>query len=106
MNPQACGPGGRVPDQRECGAKGAAKFQNAGIPLIAVEIPHPGAIYFGADNHRVGLLGGRCLGHFAMQQWQGSVDQILMLGVARSGALVRTRVDGMLDGIKDGLRRR
>jgi len=79
----------------------ASKFQNAGIPLIAVDIPHPAAIYFGADNHLAGLLGGRCLGHHAMQQWQGSVDQILLLGIAQAGALVRTRVDGILDGIKD-----
>jgi ribose transport system substrate-binding protein len=79
----------------------AAKFQNAGIPLIAVDIPHPGATYFGADNHLAGLLGGRCLGHYAMQQWQGSVDEILLLEIARSGPLLRTRVDGILDGIKD-----
>jgi ribose transport system substrate-binding protein len=79
----------------------AAKFQNAGIPLIAVDIPHPGATYFGADNHLAGLLGGRCLGHYAMQQWQGSVDEILLLEIARSGPLIRTRVDGILNGIMD-----
>jgi len=79
----------------------AARFQNAGIPLIAVDIPHPGATYFGADNHLAGLLGGRCLGHYATQRWQGSVDEILLLGVEQAGALVRTRVDGILDGIRD-----
>jgi ribose transport system substrate-binding protein len=79
----------------------ASKFQNAGIPLIAVDFPHPGATYFGADNHLAGALGGRCLGHYAMQRWQGSVDQILLLGIVHAGALVRTRVDGILDGIKE-----
>ncbi len=79
----------------------AAKFQNAGIPLIAVDIPHPGASYFGADNHLAGLLGGSCLGHYATQQWQGSVDDILLLEITKAGPLVRTRVDGILDGIKD-----
>jgi ribose transport system substrate-binding protein len=29
----------------------AARFVEAGIPLIAIEIPHPGAIYFGANNY-------------------------------------------------------
>ena len=79
----------------------AAKFQNAGIPLIAVDIPHPGATYFGADNHLAGLLAGRCLGHYATHQWQGAADDILLLEIARSGPLIRTRVDGILDGIKD-----
>jgi ribose transport system substrate-binding protein len=79
----------------------ASKFQNAGIPLIAVDIPHPGATYFGADNNLAGLLGGRCLGHYATQQWQGSVDEILLLEIARAGPLVRTRVDGILDGVKE-----
>jgi ribose transport system substrate-binding protein len=78
----------------------AAKFQNAGIPLIAVDIPHPGATYFGADNHRAGFLGGRCLGQHAMQRWEGSVDQIILLGIVQAGVMARTRVDGILDGIK------
>ncbi len=79
----------------------ASKFQNAGIPLIAVDIPHPGATYFGADNHLAGLLGGRCLGHYAMHQWQACVDEILLLEIARAGPLVRMRADGILDGLKE-----
>ena len=79
----------------------ASKFQNAGIPLIAVDVPHPGATYFGADHYLAGLLGGRCLGHFASHQWQGSVENILVLEIAQAGPLLRTRVDGILDGIKD-----
>jgi ribose transport system substrate-binding protein len=79
----------------------ASKFQSAGIPLIAVDIPHPGATYFGADNHLAGLLAGRCLGQYAKQQWQGSVDEILLVEIARAGPLVRTRVDGILDGTKE-----
>ncbi len=79
----------------------ASKFQNAGIPLIAVDVPHPGATYFGADHYLAGLLGGRCLGQFARHQWQGSVENILVLEIAQAGPLLRTRVDGILDGIKD-----
>ncbi len=79
----------------------AAKFQNAGIPLLAIDIPYPGATYFGADNHFAGLMGGRCLGQYAAQQWKGSVDDILLLEIVRSGPVVRTRVEGIMDGIKD-----
>ena len=37
----------------------SALFQPAEIPLIAVEIPHPQAVYFGIDNYRAGLAAGR-----------------------------------------------
>ena len=40
----------------------ASKYLEAGIPLIAIDIPHPGATYFGANNYQAGLLGGRYLG--------------------------------------------
>ena len=37
----------------------AAKYREANIPLIAIEVPHPGATYFGANNYEAGLIGGR-----------------------------------------------
>src|SRR5436305_12925468 len=43
----------------------AAKYRAAGIPLMAIEIPHPGATYFGANNYEAGLIGGRYLGRWA-----------------------------------------
>ena len=43
----------------------AAKYMGAGIPMIAIDIPHPGATYFGANNYEAGLLGGRHLGRWA-----------------------------------------
>jgi ribose transport system substrate-binding protein len=33
--------------------------------LIAIDIPHPHATYFGVDNYRVGFEAGECLGQFA-----------------------------------------
>jgi ribose transport system substrate-binding protein len=79
----------------------ASKFQSAGIPLIAIDVPHPGAVYFGADNYAAGLLGGRCLGQYAKYEWQGSADEILLLEISRAGSLVRMRTDGMLAGIRE-----
>ncbi len=34
----------------------AAKYRAANIPLIAIEIPHPGATYYGANNYEAGLM--------------------------------------------------
>ena len=54
----------------------AAKYREAGIPLIAIEIPHPGATYYGANNYEAGLIGGRYLGRWTKQQWHGEADEI------------------------------
>src|SRR5499433_4323344 len=67
----------------------AAKYREAGIPLIAIEIPHPGATYFGANNYEAGLIGGRYLGRWARQHWQSAVDEIVFMALARAGSLPR-----------------
>ena len=36
----------------------ADKIESAGIPMIAVDIPHPHATFFGVDNYRVGFEAG------------------------------------------------
>jgi ribose transport system substrate-binding protein len=81
----------------------AARFSDAGIPLIAIEIPHPGAIYFGANNYQAGLLGGRAIGKWAQQHWDGRPDEILLLEERVAGPLPRARVTGMLAGMREVL---
>src|SRR5262245_59491923 len=76
----------------------AAKYREANIPLIAIEIPHPGATYFGANNYEAGLIGGRYLGRWAKQQWQSNVDEIVLITLDRAGHLPRMRLTGMLGG--------
>jgi len=39
----------------------ASRFQDAHIPFIAVDIPHPGAVFFGGNNYLAGRIGGRAL---------------------------------------------
>ena len=79
----------------------AAKYREANIPLIALEIPHPGATYFGANNYEAGLIGGRYLGRWAKQQWQSNVDEIILITLERAGSLPRMRLTGMLVGMRD-----
>ena len=79
----------------------AAKYREANIPLIAIEVPHPGATYFGANNYEAGLIGGRFLGRWAKQHWQGQVDEIILMALARAGALPKMRLTGMLVGLKE-----
>jgi ribose transport system substrate-binding protein len=79
----------------------AAKYRDANIPLIAIEIPHPGATYFGANNYEAGLIGGRYLGRWAKQRWQGEVDEIVLVALKRAGSLPQMRLTGMLVGMKE-----
>ena len=82
----------------------AAKYHEAKIPLIAIDIPHPGATYFGANNYEAGLLAGRYLGKWARQIWNGQADEILLLELARAGSLPAARVRGAVAGIREVVR--
>ncbi|NUR53250.1 MAG: substrate-binding domain-containing protein [Acidobacteria bacterium] len=79
----------------------AQKYRAAGIPLIAIEIPHPGATYFGANNYEAGLIGGRHLGRWAKQQRCSDADEIVFLALDRAGSLPKMRLTGMLVGMKE-----
>jgi ribose transport system substrate-binding protein len=81
----------------------ANMFHKAAIPTLAIDIPMPSAIYFGADNYAVGILGGEALAHFADRQWRGRVNRILALELPEAGPLTHSRVLGTLEGIRSVL---
>lgn len=78
----------------------AAKFLDANIPVIALEVPHPGATFFGANNYQAGLMGGRALGRWANETWRGRVDEVLLLELPIAGSLVQLRTGGFLAGLR------
>jgi len=77
----------------------AAKYREANIPMIAIDIPHPGATYYGANNYEAGLIGGRYLGRWVKEHWHSEVDEIVLLELPRAGSLPRMRLSGMLVGL-------
>lgn len=79
----------------------ASKYHEATIPMIAIDVPHPGATYFGANNYAAGLMAGRHLGRWAMKQWHGHVDEILLIELARAGTLPASRARGVVAGIRE-----
>src|SRR5207302_1817499 len=81
----------------------AAKYRDAGIPLIAIEIPHPGATYYGANNYEAGLIGGRYLGRWVKRRWESEAEEIILLELPRAGNLPRMRLTGLLVGLKEVL---
>ena len=82
----------------------ASTYLEAGIPLIAIDIPHPGATYFGANNYQAGLLAGRHLGQWAKARWNGQVEEVLLIELSRAGSLVHARMGGVRTGITEILR--
>lgn len=77
----------------------AAKFSDARIPFIALDIPHPGAVYFGADNYKAGRMAGRHLAKWATRHWKANPEQLILLGVDAAGPLLNARLTGVVDGI-------
>ena len=77
------------------------KIAAASIPLIAVDIPHPHATYYGVDNYRVGLEAGSALAAYAQKHWGGSVDWVLGLDLVEAGQLVQSRITGAFAGIRE-----
>ena len=82
----------------------SSRYLDAGIPFIAIHVPHPGATYYGANNYQAGLLAGHYLGRWAKTRWDGRVDEVVLLDVARGGSLIHGRIAGVQVGLKETLR--
>jgi ribose transport system substrate-binding protein len=79
------------------------KVAAANIPLIAIDIPHPNATYFGVDNYRVGVEAGQVLAAHAQTHWSGKADWILGLDLPEAGLLVQGRISGAFEAIQAAL---
>ncbi len=81
----------------------ASKFADAGIPLVAIHTPHPGATFFGGNNYLAGQIAGRALGRWATNAWGGKADAVLLLGHTAAGPLTQSRLTGTAAGISESL---
>jgi ribose transport system substrate-binding protein len=79
----------------------ASNFTHAGIPVIAIHTPHPGAVFFGGNNYLAGRIGGRALGRWAINHWNSEVDSILLLAHFAAGPLTNSRLTGVEAGISE-----
>jgi ribose transport system substrate-binding protein len=78
-------------------------LSSAGIPVIAIDIPHPHATYFGVDNFQVGFEAGELLAQHAIDQWKGKPDWVIGLDIAEAGSFVQSRITGAFQGIRSRL---
>jgi ribose transport system substrate-binding protein len=76
-------------------------FKKADIPLVAIDVPHPNATYFGVDNFEVGYEAASILMRYAQHNWKGKVDRVVGVGFSEAGSFVQNRIVGAFDGIKE-----
>jgi len=81
----------------------ADRIADANIPLIAVDIPHPRATYFGVDNYRVGYEAGTLLADYALSRWKGKTNWVVGLDLEEAGQTVQSRITGAFEGVKSRL---
>ncbi len=79
------------------------KIAAARIPLVAIDIPHPNATFFGVDNYRVGAEAGEVLAQHALSEWNGKVDWVIGLDLPEAGLLVQGRISGAFEAIREAL---
>ncbi len=79
-------------------------FDEAGIPVIAIDIPIPGAIYYGADNYYAGKLAGQGLVQYAEDNWDGQVDLVLVEQQSLAGQqTLEARTLGIIAGVQQAM---
>jgi ribose transport system substrate-binding protein len=78
-------------------------LKKADIPLVAIDVPHPNATYFGVDNFEVGYEAGAMLAQHAVRYWKGKADRVLGVGFSEAGSFVQSRISGAFDSIRERL---
>lgn len=78
-------------------------FKKAEIPLVAIDVPHPNATYFGVDNFEVGYEAGVLLAQYAIGKWKSKADWVLGIGFSEAGSFVQSRIAGAFEGIRERL---
>jgi ribose transport system substrate-binding protein len=78
----------------------SSRLIDASIPIIAIEIPHPSATYFGANNQRAGMIAGKALVHACQERWKGHFDELVLLELPAAGPLVHSRLTSMVSEVR------
>jgi ribose transport system substrate-binding protein len=80
------------------------RLADAGIPVLALVDPLPGAPLYGPDNRAAGRIAGLALGTFARETWSNEqVLGVLIGDLADPGPAVTDRVQGITEGVRESL---
>lgn len=75
-------------------------FLQQQIPVISVETPIAGALYFGGNSYRAGLLAGEALGKHAQKHWGGAFDRLVLLESSLSAIENMARLTGAVEAVE------
>ncbi len=79
----------------------ASTFRQANIPTISIDIPQPGAVFFGANNFGDGQLTGQALGAYVKSHhWALNTITEVLLSLPAAGAIPQLRMDGIDYGLR------
>ena len=82
----------------------AQKLKAAGIPVLAVNDPVPGAPLYALDNVAAGRVAGEALAQFAARTWSGQPTVAVAIGrVSAAAERVPDRVRGVTDALRERL---
>jgi ribose transport system substrate-binding protein len=79
-------------------------MNEAKIPVVAIDIPHPGAPFFGVNNMESGRITGNALAEKALAKWGGKVDLLILVENAKAGAEVKKRMLGIETGVLEKIK--
>jgi len=77
------------------------KLNAANIPVVAIDIFHEGAVFFGGNNLEAGKIAGRALAQKAIDEWDGEIDLYISLEAKLVGEANDLRMQGFIDGIRE-----
>jgi ribose transport system substrate-binding protein len=82
----------------------ARRLKAAGIPVLAINDPVPGAPLYGADNLAAGRIAGAALGQFAKENWSDETVVAAIVGdLDESAAPSVDRARGIEEGLRQDL---
>tara|TARA_B110000037_G_scaffold8933_2_gene9711 strand:- start:1873 stop:3171 length:1299 start_codon:yes stop_codon:yes gene_type:complete len=75
-------------------------FDDAGIPVVTIDVVHPNAVFLGADNYVSGLIAGQAAAEHAKSK--GRCDDVsILVGINPSeGEAANERLTGFIDGVQ------
>ncbi|MEE8325275.1 MAG: sugar ABC transporter substrate-binding protein, partial [Candidatus Humimicrobiaceae bacterium] len=80
----------------------STKFEQAGIPIIAVDVPTPNAPFMGVNNFKVAYLAGEiAIGHVEDMGGIDMIDNIVLMQMPAGGEVVMLRSEGFYQAFAD-----
>ncbi len=81
----------------------AAKFDAAKIPILAIDVPVPGASFMGVDNFKVALMGGHEMAKVIKQKFGGwdGVDMVALGQMPSGGDVTMLRSEGFAQALSE-----